>query len=188
MASLSEEELKLIRDHPLNHSLDALIEALREADQAYSFADSGSEDRSGHLGSLLSDLIYALSRSRVALCLHSRISGRNLTSELLDTCKRVLENDFSYDHYRPLVKLVVEKAVDVEIWSSVLELISKTSRVTPQPTSAPHLVDNTSIKNNSGSLQGSEQTRSQVDLRVFQEIQDLHVSQRAGILREVFRE
>ena len=89
-------------------------------------------------------------------------------SELLDICKRVRKNDFSYDDYRPLVKLVVQKAVDVEIWSSVLDLTAEISRVTPPPTSAHPVVENTPIRRTSQSQQGSsEQTRKKTDSIYF---------------------
>ncbi|KAL1973894.1 hypothetical protein VTN31DRAFT_5454 [Thermomyces dupontii] len=183
MASLTEEERRVIENHPLNNTLDTLQEALRELDNSYS---SDTDRKPEQLNDLLSDLFHILSKTKVASSLPSRISSRNLRQELAAVYWRIQDGDLSYNGYRPLVKLVIQKAADVDIWSAVFDLIAKGSRVTPLPTSAQNVVDNTPVKASSGSLQGSEQTRDQVGLRVFQEIQDCTYRNVQGFYEKYF--
>lgn len=67
------------------------------------------------------------------------------------------------------MRLVIQKASDCEIWSSVLDLITTLTRVTP-PASVPTAFDNTPITHSSASQQGAEQTRELVERKVFEEI------------------
>ncbi|KAL1977405.1 hypothetical protein VTN31DRAFT_264 [Thermomyces dupontii] len=134
---LSEEELRAIRDHPLDNALDTFIEPLRNVDSSPS--SEGVHDRSEQLRDLLSGLFHTLSGARAAWKLHSRTRGRDLSSELFDISKHVRNGDFAYDHCRPLVKLVIQKAADVEIWSAVFDLVAKISRTTPLPPVARNL-------------------------------------------------
>ncbi|KAL1977858.1 hypothetical protein VTN31DRAFT_717 [Thermomyces dupontii] len=184
MASLSEEERRVIKDHPLNNSLHTLQGALRDLDSSYN--SENADDQFEQLGDVLSHLLHTLSSTKAALNLRSRISSRNLRQELAALYLRVRDGDLSYDHCRPLVKLVIQNADDTNIWGTVFNLIATTSRATPLAPSAHHVVINTPIKTNSGSLRGSEQTRNQVDLRVFQEIQDCTYRNVQGFYEKYF--
>ncbi|EEH34453.2 hypothetical protein PAAG_05502 [Paracoccidioides lutzii Pb01] len=79
-------------------------------------------------------------------------------------------DDCNYEHYRALIRLVIEKATDVDIWKAVFDLIV-TSRSTP-PTSIPPFFDGTLVKSTSSSREGSEQTCELVNPRIFEEIRD----------------
>ncbi|KAL1976835.1 hypothetical protein VTN31DRAFT_3117 [Thermomyces dupontii] len=170
MASLSEEELRVIRDHPLGNALDTLIEPLRDVDSSYS--SEGVDDEPKRFGNLLSKLILAFCETEAALKLRSRTSGRDLLAELFSVYQGLRSGDVHFAHYRPLVKLIIQKAADVEIRRAIFDLIAKISRATPLPPVDHNVRSSTPFRTNSGSLQGSEQTRTQVELRVFKEIQD----------------
>ncbi|KAM4066706.1 kinase [Hirsutella rhossiliensis] len=101
--------------------------------------------------------------------LHSKISNRDVITELAGLVRRFRKGDFNYSYYRPLVRLAIQEASDLEIWSAVLDLIGTVTRATP-PESIPATFDNTPITHSSASQQGTEQTREVVERKVFEEI------------------
>ncbi|KAM4061091.1 kinase [Hirsutella rhossiliensis] len=84
--------------------------------------------------------------TEAAFILQSKISSRNVASELALLFGHIQRGDFNYNYYRPLVKLVIQEAPDSEIWSAVLDLNTTLTR------------------------QGAEQTRQVVERKVFEEI------------------
>jgi hypothetical protein len=102
--------------------------------------------------------------------------------------ERVRKGDFIYTYYRPLVKLVIQKASDYDIWTAILNLITTLSRVIPiSPASLPPAPNNsTPITNTSASQQGAEQTKRQVDARVFEEIQGCTYRDVQGFYKKYF--
>ncbi|PHH90114.1 hypothetical protein CDD83_4460 [Cordyceps sp. RAO-2017] len=107
--------------------------------------------------------------TKIAFRLLSRTSGRDVASELAVLFARIRKGDFTYSYYRPIVRLLLQKTSDVEIWSAVLDLITTLVRVTP-PASIPATFDSTPITHSSASQQGAEQTRELVERKVFEEI------------------
>ncbi|KAH8753314.1 FunK1 protein kinase [Diaporthe sp. PMI_573] len=172
MATLSEHDRDVIARHPLGTSLDHLRKSLRDAEESYSSisdshgdADNSEQDRQKTISRLLTTLMGA----EAALILRSKISSRDVASELALLFGRVRKGDFNYSYYRPLTKLVIHNASDPEIWSAVLDLITTLTRVTP-PASIPTTFDSTPITHSSASQQGAEQTREVVERKVFEEI------------------
>jgi hypothetical protein len=94
-----------------------------------------------------------LTGAEAALVLRSRISGHNIASELALLFVRVQTSDFNYDHYRPLVRLLIQKASDSEIWNTVLDLITTLSSDTP-PTTIPATSESTLITHSFDNLCG----------------------------------
>ncbi|KAM4067829.1 hypothetical protein HRG_009805 [Hirsutella rhossiliensis] len=107
--------------------------------------------------------------AEAALIIRSAISSRDVASELALVFGRVRKGDFNYSNYRPLVRLIIQKASGSEIWTAVLDLIATLTRVTP-PGSIPATFDSTPITHSSASQQGTEQTREVVERKVFEEI------------------
>ncbi|EFW14915.1 conserved hypothetical protein [Coccidioides posadasii str. Silveira] len=91
--------------------------------------------------------------------------------------------DFNYDHYRPLVRLVLEKAPDTDIWRAVLDLID-TRETTPS--SVPRSFDATPVRFTSSSQKGSEQTRRLVEGRIFEEIRGCTFRDVGGFFAKYF--
>nr|KMM71665.1 hypothetical protein CPAG_07968 [Coccidioides posadasii RMSCC 3488] len=167
MTSLSEDDRKTIKDHPLNDSLDRLQRSLLDVEHSLDRANDIPE----HIcQEAVSRLLAALQNTEAAFVLWSRISSCDVASEIAHLFARVRNGDFSYTHYRPLVKLIIQKASDYDIWSAILDLITTLSRVTPTPASVPPTFDNTPITHSSASQQGSEQTWWLIEARVFEEI------------------
>ncbi|QVM12187.1 hypothetical protein D8B26_006822 [Coccidioides posadasii str. Silveira] len=174
MASLSEDDCKIINNHPLNDSLDQLRRSLLDAEHSYSSVSSldSADDRPEHLcQEAVSQLLPALQGKKVAFNLRLRNSGCDIASEIARLFQRVRNSDFSYTHYRLLVKLIIQKASDYDIWSAILNLITELSRVTPTAPSFPPIFDSRLIMHTSALQQDSEQTQQLVKARVFEEIQ-----------------
>ena len=168
MADLLSEDRKIIAEHPLHDVLDPLRGVLRAAEQSYNAAVASSDPAAQKA---VSRLLYTLQGHEVALDLRSKFSDQNVASELATLFRRIQNRDFKYEYYRSLVRLVIDKKSDAEIWSAVLNLITTISRVSPPASIVPSF-DDTPIRHSSASQQGREQTRQVVEARVFEEIRD----------------
>ncbi|RMZ90674.1 hypothetical protein DV736_g2093, partial [Chaetothyriales sp. CBS 134916] len=187
MATLSQDDRDLIARHPLDNSLDYLEKSLREVEQSSTSSRHGNATDMSEDGrqKAISRLLSALMGAEVALDLQSKTGSREVAAELAILFGRVRKGDFNYDHYRPLVKLVIQKAADFEIWSAVLDLITTLSRVTP-PTSIPTTFYDTPITHSSASQQGAEQTRELVKKRLFEEIRSCIYREVGGFIQKYF--
>ncbi|KJZ68022.1 hypothetical protein HIM_12587 [Hirsutella minnesotensis 3608] len=172
MATLSEHDIELIARDPLGGSLDHLMKSLQDAEQSCSSKSDPHDDANNFeqdRQDIISRLLTTLMGTKVAFRLLSKTSGRDVASDLALLFSRIRKGDFTYSYYRPLVRLVLRKASDSEIWSAVLDLITTLTRVTP-PESVPATFDSTPITHSSASQQGVEQTRELVERKVFEEI------------------
>ena len=172
MATLSEHDRDVIARHPLGTSLDRLRKSLQHAEQSYSSisgryddVDNSEQDRQKAVSRLLSAFIGM----EAAPDLHSKINNRDVITELAGLARCIRKGHFNYSYYRPLVRLVLQKASDSQIWSAVLDLITTLTRVTP-PASIPATFDSTPITHSSASQQDAEQTREVMERKVFEEI------------------
>nr|KMM69394.1 hypothetical protein CPAG_05710 [Coccidioides posadasii RMSCC 3488] len=179
MTSLSETEHEVVKSHTLGKSLDHLLEPLQDAERSYSFISSldGTDDtpEQGYQKAV-SLLLSALIDTEAALVLQSRTSSHDIASELFALSVLVRKGDFSYNYYRPLVKLVIQrnpKASDHHIWSAILDLISADSRTTPPPRPIVALQQTPWLQNTS-SFANSTEYRKHVDAALKEELGDLH--------------
>ncbi|MCJ1367486.1 hypothetical protein MMC16_006619 [Acarospora aff. strigata] len=147
MANLSQDDRDIIEKYPLDNSLDHLREALRGVEQSY---DAKVDDSGQGAQKAISRLLYTLQGHEVALGARSKTSNENVASELSTLFRRVQNRDFQYEHYRPLVRLVVRKASEVDIWGAVFNLIVTVSRLTPPASIAPSY-DGTPVTHSSAS-------------------------------------
>ncbi|MCJ1242411.1 hypothetical protein MMC14_010419 [Varicellaria rhodocarpa] len=166
MANLSQDDRTIIVEHPLDDSLGHLRHVLKKAQQSY---DAIVDDPSQESLKTISRLLGALLLSEAAALLVSRNGNRDIASDLFKLRQRVQTGDFNYEHYRALVQRIIQGASDVDIWSTVINLIITISRLTP-PISIPPSFDGTPITHSSASQQGEEQTRRLLEGRIFEEI------------------
>lgn len=182
MAHLTQDERDIIEQNSLGDSLNDVRQALREAElnsPSEASKSDGSNDapeRPRLFVAAIRKLLSILSASDVALSLASRTGRDSLFSDLGIIRSRLQKGDLQYQHFRPLSQLVIKQAPDVEIWAGVVALIRAISHSTPPP-SRPPSFDHTPISHSSASLQGSEQTRPNIEYRVFEEIR--HCTHRA---------
>ena len=189
MANLSQNDRSIIAEYPLNTYLDHLREPLRKAEQIYErnpTSYNGADDISDQASQeAISRFLLALADQKSASNLLSRAGNSDVASDLFNLRKHVLNDDFKYEHYRALLRLVINKASDIDIWNAVLDLITTVSRVTP-PTSIPISYDGTPITHSSASQQGAEQTRSLLDERIFEEISRCTYRNVGGFFQKYF--
>lgn len=173
MANLSQRDLEIIVEYPLDKCLDYLQDPIRKAEQYHT---SGSLPYDGIVNSqdqgpqkAISRLLYTLQGHEAAFNLRSKIGNDNVATELSKLFGLIQRGRYDYEHYRALSRLVVKRAPDVDIWNAVFDLIIAISRTTP-PTSIPVSFDGTPITKSSSSFQGSEQTRRIIESEMFYEI------------------
>ncbi|QVM07912.1 hypothetical protein D8B26_002608 [Coccidioides posadasii str. Silveira] len=104
MAELSPDEKSIIKDYLLAGSLDNVCGLLQEAEAIYETRQISSDNAIDSLDQLYQNLFKHLQRPR-----------------------------FNHDYhcYRPLVRLVIQKAADTDIWKAVYDLIATVFRETP---------------------------------------------------------
>ncbi|KAI1914079.1 hypothetical protein LOZ58_005138 [Ophidiomyces ophidiicola] len=146
---------KIIKKYPLKkHLLQSIFGELQDAEQAYMTDDTGDTCKNS-----VSSLLNVLQGQKAAYNLQSRTSSQDVASELADLFVRLRRGDFNYNHYRPLVQLVLEDSPDIDIWKAVLDLIdnaTQAARVTPSPRAAPSTAQTPKSYNTSGLVNSSE--------------------------------
>ncbi|PGG99670.1 hypothetical protein AJ79_08444 [Helicocarpus griseus UAMH5409] len=158
-------------------SLDHLLDLLQDTEKLYTarpIAYDGAPD--GLVEACqkpVTGLLHALLATEAANALQSRISGRDVASEIWRLFQRARNGDFSYTDYRPLVKLVVKKSHDFDIWNAVIGLIATTSQATPPPRSIASL-EQTPWVRNTNSFANSSEHRKHVVAILKEELGDLH--------------
>ncbi|KMW68999.1 hypothetical protein BDDG_13193 [Blastomyces dermatitidis ATCC 18188] len=166
MAELSDHDCDIITNLPLSNSLYRLQDLLQEAEQKY---NDTSDPRDEICQQAISKLLTTLMGERAAFKLGSRTGDENLASDLASLFRRLQQGHLTYDHCRALVRLVIQKDLNIDIWKAVLNLITTSSRAT-LPASIPPSFDGTPVKSTSSSQKGSEQTCELVNPRIFEEI------------------
>ncbi|OJD13000.1 hypothetical protein AJ78_06493 [Emergomyces pasteurianus Ep9510] len=186
MAELSPDEDAIIKNHVLTDSLNHLHDRLRDAESIFESRlvsyDGAVDDLDQLYRKAISSLLYILQGEDAALNLRSRISDQNVDLDLADLYKHLRKGkgNFRYDHYRPLIRLVIQRPStetgdvgkwNIDVWKAVFTLISTVSRTTP-PATVPPSFHGTPVRFTSSSQRGSEQTRELVEAKIFEEIQD----------------
>jgi hypothetical protein len=189
MANLSQKDRNIIAEHPLNNCLDHLQELLRKSEQNYRpdpipYNDTLT-DQDQRPQKIISKLLYALMGHEVALILDSKIGNGDLASELSTLFRHVRNDDFDYERYRGLSRLVIMKASDVDVWNAVFDLTRFILWTTP-PTSIPVSFHGTPVIYSSASMQGDEQTKRLLDISLFDEIKNCTYRNVEGFFTKYF--
>ena len=191
---LSQKDRTLITEHPLRNSFDFLREPLQELELKYrpsilsydgAISDDDFHDDDSNLKNTISRLLSTLLGHEVAFNL--RVKNEEISSGLITLLRRVRNGNFQYSHYQAVIRLIVKRASDIDIWNAVLDLIANVSHITP-PTTVPASVDDTPITHSSASQQGSEQTQRLVEARIFEEIKDCTYQNVEGFFSKYFEQ
>ncbi|EDN03054.1 predicted protein [Histoplasma mississippiense (nom. inval.)] len=171
MAELSDHDCDIITNHPLSDSLYRLQDLLQEAEQAY---NATTDPQDAICQRAISKLLTTLMGEEAAFNLRFPASNKNVASELsrLFTCLQ--DGDFSYEHYRTLVRLKIQKATNVDIWKAVLDLITTVSRATPPPRTVSSIPQTPWLRNTS-SFVNSTEYQKHVDFVLKEELGEIHV-------------
>jgi hypothetical protein len=138
MAVLSQRERDTITKYPLRSTLDHLLDTLRHVEQSYKPAYASEVQimdivSNEAASDAILDLFLFLRRPKTAFHLPSKISGRNLASDLNRIHERIHDGEFNYEHYCPPVLIVIEKGFWIcacRAWDREFEYLQKDR---PQP-------------------------------------------------------
>jgi hypothetical protein len=159
--ALSEEQVKIIAEHPLNDLLAhfaAKLCSLKESNEGW---------RADIVG-----LLGAIVISPAADCLPLSDGSGNVAEKLFAIRQReVRGGTLKFDQFRPLVDAVVADSPDTDIWTAVINLIDAVNPSTPPPTSIVPTAFGTPVRRSSSRLADSE-TRVIVERELFYEIRN----------------
>ncbi|OJD14653.1 hypothetical protein ACJ73_09058 [Blastomyces percursus] len=188
MAGLSQEDRNIIKKHPLTNLVDRLRGALQEAESIYEsrLIHDGADESLGQLyRNAISKLLSALLGEEAALNIRSRISDGNVASDLAILFTGLQRANFSYNHYRRLVNLVIQRPPtesqnaetwNFDVWNAVFGLIDTVSRATPPPPPHPtSSIQQTPWLRNTSSFVNSSEYRKHVDIVLKEELGEMHV-------------
>ncbi|KAI1195731.1 serine/threonine-protein kinase Sgk2 [Nemania serpens] len=157
--SLTEEQIKIISECPLDDTLDRFRDELR---------DDADDLRQEDIAALLGALVV----SPAAFSLPSLDRGGNVAIRLLSIIQHVREGVVKPDQFRPLIRHVVDKSPDAIIWATALSLINLLGPLTPPPLTITPSFKATPIKTSSSSSRLTDsETRDIVERELFGEIE-----------------
>ncbi|KJK86574.1 hypothetical protein H633G_09576 [Metarhizium anisopliae BRIP 53284] len=157
---LTEQQINVISEHPLNDTLDRFRDKLRDLDEA---------DRSWH--DATASIILALVDTGAALNLGSRGGKETLADDLFPLYPGVRKGSFKSEHFRRLARCIIDKASDIDIWETVFSVVESLSALTPPGSSIAPTFKGTPVKTSSSRLSDSE-TRDIVEGELFEEIKN----------------
>ncbi|KAL2888420.1 Protein kinase domain protein [Ceratocystis lukuohia] len=120
--AFTKQQIKIISENPLENTLDHLRERLRV-------------DVDNPLHKDILDLLGALFVSEAAFCLPSPDGNGNMAGKLSSIPDNVRSGAVGLDEFRPLVRHVVDKSADTDIWEAVFNIINNLGIFTPIPAS-----------------------------------------------------
>ncbi|KAL7937847.1 serine/threonine-protein kinase Sgk2 [Trichoderma chlorosporum] len=156
--TLTEQQIKIISERPLNDTLTHLQVKLRDLKPDHVW----QEDIASLLGALLV--------SPAAFSLASPNYAGSVAARLLSIAQLLHGGGLTLEQFRPLMSSVVDNAPDVDIWDAVLNLIETLSPLTP-PSSVVPTYRGTPVKSSSSQLADSR-TRDIFERGLFFEIKD----------------
>ncbi|KAL2888597.1 serine/threonine-protein kinase Sgk2 [Ceratocystis lukuohia] len=156
--ALTEEQINIISENPLKHKLDNFREKLRD-----DVDNPQKED--------IIDLLGALFVSEAAFYLPSPDGNGNMVGKISSILQKVRRGAVGLDEFRPLVRHLVDKSADTDIWEAVFNITNSLSALTPLPSSVALKSKETPSKPSSSRLADNE-TRVIVEAELFEEIKN----------------
>lgn len=130
-------------------------------------------------------LILVLQSLPAAFALPSRVGDGSISGEIAFLYGRLASGKTAIKRTTQLLKLVIARAKDVDLWAAVFDLIASTQTATPPTTYQNTLLD-TPFRPSSAEQRGSEQTRDEVDQRILEELQGRVYDNVTGIYERFF--
>ncbi|KKF92201.1 hypothetical protein CFO_g5447 [Ceratocystis platani] len=167
--ALTEEQIKIISEKPLKDAFYIIEGTLRNDDD-----DPRNED--------IAELLYAVLASPAAFSLPSPDGNGNMVGKLLSIRENVRRGAFDLDEFRPLVRHVVDKSADIDIWEAVFNIVSNLG---PPPASIPPTFRGTAIKASSSWYVDSK-VRRIAERELFEEIKNCTFRNIGGFWEKFF--
>ncbi|ORY57479.1 serine/threonine-protein kinase Sgk2 [Pseudomassariella vexata] len=159
--TLSEEQIRVIKDYPLNDSLSRFSTNLCDLKASVESWRSG-----------IASLLLAILGSATAHRLPAPDGNGNVALRLFTIREKALEGtSLQLAQFQPLVDAVIANSPDIDIWAAVFNLIANVNPSTPPPSSIAPTFRGTPIKTSSSRLADSE-TRDIVERELFEEIKN----------------
>ncbi len=175
MSNLSQDNCTVIAKHSLNNFLNYLQDSLWKTEQSYKlnfiFYDAAVDSFDQEFQKTTSRLLIMLMSHEMIFNLRSETENEDLASELFTLFIRVRNDNFNYELYRVLFRLVIKKTSNFDIWNAVFDLIRFISWITSS-TSISVSFDDTFITHFFISQQDDEQTYQLLKARVFEKIKN----------------
>ncbi|GKU11172.1 unnamed protein product [Fusarium langsethiae] len=172
--TLLEKQLQIISERPLNDTLDPLRDKLRDTNEA---DDPAREDVASLLGALVA--------SPAAFNLPSPDGSGEIATQLFTVLQRVRGGLVELGQFHPLIRHVLNKSPDIDIWEAVFTIVENLSDITPLLSSIAATFKGTPVKSSSSRLADSE-TRDIVERELFFEIKDCTFRNVAGFMDKFF--
>ncbi|KAI3331206.1 serine/threonine-protein kinase Sgk2 [Ustulina deusta] len=157
--ALSQQAKDVISELPLKDTLDHIRHRLCDSD----IANPRQED--------VTNLLSALVISPTAFSLPFPDGNGNVAAKLFPIQQQVRGGLVKPDHFCALVRHVVSKSSDLDIWEAVFDVIDNLSALTPPPSSIAPTFQGTPVRSSSSRLSDGE-TRDIVERELFFEIRD----------------
>ncbi|KAI3340362.1 serine/threonine-protein kinase Sgk2 [Ustulina deusta] len=157
--ALSQQAKDVISELPLKDTLDHIRHRLCDSD----IANPRQED--------VTNLLSALVISPTAFSLPFPDGNGNVAAKLFPIQQQVRGGLVKPDHFCALVRHVVSKSSDLDIWEAVFNIIDNLSALTPPPSSIAPTFQGTPVRSSSSRLSDGE-TRDIVERELFFEIKD----------------
>ncbi|OAA44190.1 serine/threonine-protein kinase Sgk2 [Metarhizium rileyi] len=121
--TLTEEQIIIITDHPLEASLSRFSAKLRNVHES---SEAWRSD--------VASLLLALVGSKAAYTTSLRQMGAAMWQRNSSLCSRTSKGArFRFDHFRPLLDAVTTNSCDTDVWAAVVDLIDAVNPSTPPP-------------------------------------------------------
>ncbi|KJZ68352.1 hypothetical protein HIM_12261 [Hirsutella minnesotensis 3608] len=157
--TLTEQQLEVISNRPFKDTLDHIREKLRDCNEV---DDLRQED--------IASLLGALVASPAAFSFPSADGNGSVAVRLLSILKHIRGGGGKSELFLPLVRRVIARAPDIDIWEAVFTIIESLDALTPPSSIAPTF-KGTPVKPSSSRL-GDSETRDVVEGELFFEIRD----------------
>ncbi|KJZ70169.1 hypothetical protein HIM_10429 [Hirsutella minnesotensis 3608] len=157
--TLTEQQLEVISNRPFNDTLDHIREKLRDCNEVDNLRQ---ED--------IASLLGALVASPAAFSFPSTDGNGSVAVRLLSILKHIRGGGGKPELFLPLVRRVIARAPDIDIWEAVFTIIESLDALTPPSSIAPTF-KGTPVKPSSSRL-GDSETRDVVEGELFFEIRD----------------
>ena len=173
--SLSEKQIKIVKDHPLNDLLASFPVKLR-------LLKESNENWRTDIASLLGCLVDSTAAYHL-----SCFDGRdNIAVELFPIRLKVRQGgSLKFSDFGPLVDAVVAKSPDTDIWTAVINLIKVVSPPTPPTSTQVPTNIATPLRSSSARISDSE-TSQIIEQELFFEIRDCIHRSVPGFFKKFF--
>lgn len=166
----TSSELEVIGKDLLGNKLKRFQKSCQDVESLYPNSSNHSDLQKQLLRDILDSLMSTSASTRIK---SGNIKGEVIGFSILRLKVDVDGDNFRYDNYRPLVKLIIKGGEDVDFWRAILDLDEKHQSpraATPPLVRKSAACPDTPITHSSASQKDQQQTRDRIIARVFEEI------------------